>query len=388
MGKPGIIFVDDEKHILDGLNRMLHPYKNEFDLYFAGSGEEALNLLENKPISTVISDMRMPVMTGAELLDIVQKRYPEVIRIILSGHTDEEIMLKTVKNVHEFLSKPCNSETIVNTINKTLFLKNYLNNKNLEKIINGIKELPSIPDLYMKIESALNSENISFNKVVEYISCDIVISAKILQLVNSAFFGLPAKIADIGNAVNFLGIDTIKSLLLYMNFDGYYKAYPAFKPFLKKLWEHSFKVARNTQLILLNETSSGPRSKEGYSAGLLHDIGKFILLQYGGYAEKILTKENKKMSPLEYDMLGVSHAEVGAYLLTLWNLPNQIIEAAAFHNKPSIHTSFNLSTAVYAANLLTFNDFNDNIVDLDQKIINRLPEWKELILRNDIKNNR
>jgi HD-like signal output (HDOD) protein len=383
MSKPGILFVDDEKHIIDGLNRMLHPHKNEWDIDFALSGEEALKLMAEKPISVIVTDMRMPNMNGAELLDIVQNKYPEVIRIILSGHSDEELILKSVRNVHQFLAKPCSSENIVNTIKKTFYLKNFLNNNNLEKIINGIKELPSVPALYLKIESELDSNSISLNKVAELISHDMGISVKILQVVNSAFFGMPVRIANIDNAVNLLGINTIKSLLLYMNIDDYYKSYSGFQPYLEKLWAHNFKVARNTQLIYMHETNNNLLSKEAYSAGLLHDIGKFVLLPYEGYVNNILTKENSKISALEYEMLGVSHAEVGAYLLALWNLPNQIIEAVAFHNKPHIHNDFNLSTAVYAANLLNYENYEDRIGNLDQRIIDKLPEWNDLILQNE-----
>jgi HD-like signal output (HDOD) protein len=384
MHKPAIIFVDDEKHILDGLNRMLHSYRNEWDLNFTLSGQEALQLMGKRPVSIIISDMRMPDMNGAELLEIVQEHYPEVVRIILSGQSDEQLMLRTVKNAHQFLAKPCNPEIIINTIKKTFYLKNFLNNKNLEKVINGIRELPSVPELYQKIDSELNAHSISLNRVVELISHDMVISAKILQVVNSAFFEIPVKIANIDNAVNFLGINTIKSLLLYMNFNAYYKANPEYIPYLNKLWAHSFKVARNTQAIYMQETNNSLLSKEGYAAGLLHDIGKFILLQYEGYVHDILSKNPVSLSATEYKLLGISHAEVGAYLLTLWNLPNQIIEAAAFHNKPQIHNEFNLSTAVYASNLLTHNDYEERIENLNPRIINKLPAWKKLIAQNDI----
>lgn len=383
MSKPGILFVDDEQYIIDGIKRMMHPYKNEWDLYFALNGADGLQLIEENHISVIITDMRMPNMNGAELLEIVQKKYPEVIRIILSGHSDEELILKSINNVHQFLAKPCNSENIVNTIRKTFYLKNFLNSKNLEKVINGIKELPSIPDLYLKIESELNSNSVSLNKVSEFISHDLGISVKILQIVNSAFFGTPTKIANIDNAVNLLGINTIKSIILYLNFNDYYKSYTSFHPFLEKFWHHSFKVARSAQIISQKETNNQYLSKEAYAAGLMHDIGKFILLQYDGYASKILSKGNVKITPLEYEMLGVSHAEVGAYLLALWNLPNQIIEAVAFHNKPHIHNDFNLSTAVYAANLLSHENYNERIECLDKRIINRLPEWKELIFQNE-----
>jgi putative nucleotidyltransferase with HDIG domain len=383
MSRPGILFVDDEQHIIDGLNRMMHPFRNEWDLYFALNGKEALQLMEENQISVVITDMRMPNMNGAELLEIVQKKHPEVIRIILSGHSDEELILRSINNVHQFLAKPCNSENIVNTIRKTFYLKNFLHSKTLEKIINGIKELPSIPDLYLSIETELNSDSVSLNKIAELISHDLGISAKILQIVNSAFFGTPIRIANIDNAVNLLGINTIKSIILYLNFNDYYKSYTTFHPFLDKFWQHSFQVARNAQIISQKETNNQLLSKEAYAAGLLHDIGKFILLQYDGYASKILSNENVKITPLEYEMLGVSHAEVGAYLLALWNLPNQIIEAVAFHNKPHIHNDFNLSTAVYAANLLSHENYNERITELDQRIINKLPEWNELIFQNN-----
>lgn len=112
MRKKRILFVDDEPNILSGLKRMLRSMRKEFDLQFAGSGIEALDSMAVHESDIVVSDMRMPGMDGAELLDIIQERYPSAVRIMFTGQADQESVLRTVGVVHQFLTKPCDSDLL------------------------------------------------------------------------------------------------------------------------------------------------------------------------------------------------------------------------------------------------------------------------------------
>jgi YesN/AraC family two-component response regulator len=112
LSKPRILFVDDEESIISRLKRILHPYKNEWEVHFAQSGIEALEIMEKTPVNVIISDMRMPVMNGAELLLQVQQKYPETIRIILSGQSDEELIMKSIKVAPRFFFETMQSRII------------------------------------------------------------------------------------------------------------------------------------------------------------------------------------------------------------------------------------------------------------------------------------
>ncbi len=106
------MFVDDEPRVLEGLKRMLRPKRNEWQMTFVGSAQAALDALKAEPCEVVVTDMRMPGMNGAELLEVVQREYPDTIRLILSGQAETESVMKALGVSHQFLSKPCDAEIL------------------------------------------------------------------------------------------------------------------------------------------------------------------------------------------------------------------------------------------------------------------------------------
>src|ERR1700751_643330 len=102
-----VLFVDDEAMVLSGLQRSLRPMRNEWEMAFVNSGAEALQLMEHEPFDIIVTDMRMPVMNGAQLLEEVKRRFPQCFRIILSGQADQETIMRAVDPTHQYLSKPC-----------------------------------------------------------------------------------------------------------------------------------------------------------------------------------------------------------------------------------------------------------------------------------------
>lgn len=214
MDKRRILFVDDEPNILDGLRRMLRSMRNEFDLHFSRSGKEALEIMEKNEFDVVVSDMRMPGMDGAELMAEIMYRYPHSIRIMLTGQADEESILQTVGVVHQFLAKPCDPESLKNILVRASALHRLMVDGKLKDIISSIDALPSLPTVYAKLQEKLRQPEASLDDVGEIISQDIAMTAKILQLVNSSFFGLYQKVESPSRAVKLLGLDTIKALVL------------------------------------------------------------------------------------------------------------------------------------------------------------------------------
>ena len=214
MDKRRILFVDDEPNILDGLRRMLRSMRKEFDLYFAESGKEALELMNQNEFDVVVSDMRMPGMDGAELMTEIQKRYPHSIRIMLTGQADEESTLRTIGVVHQFLAKPCDPEKLKNILLRASALHRLMIDGKLKDIVSSIDTLPSLPSVYVKLQKKIREPEASLDDIGEIISQDIAMTAKILQLVNSAFFGLYQKVESPARAVKLLGLDTIKALVL------------------------------------------------------------------------------------------------------------------------------------------------------------------------------
>ncbi|MDR4498588.1 MAG: response regulator [Candidatus Scalindua sp.] len=334
-----ILFVDDEMNVLQGLKRMLRKMRYEWDTEFATSGEEALNFMSQSPFDVVVSDMRMPRMDGVELLDTVMEQYPETVRIILSGHTDREMIMKTVKCTHQFLVKPCDADTVKYTIERACKLQDLLRDERLKKIVTGIKDLPSLPSLYGMIVNEMKSPDASIKKVGEIISQDVSMSAKVLQIVNSAYFGLPRKLTDPQQAAVYLGIETLKALVLSIHvFSSFTKESEMLGLSLTEMWNHSLAVGRLAKEIVRAENTEGKVVEETLISGILHDIGKLVLLKEPGRYKKVkefIDMTGGSFVEAEYAVLKTSHAELGAYLLGVWGLPDNIVETIAFHHEPS-----------------------------------------------------
>jgi putative nucleotidyltransferase with HDIG domain len=283
--------------------------------------------------------MHMQKMDGVELLDTVMERYPGTVRIILSEDSDKEKSLQSVKSAHQFLKKPCDADTVKYTIERACKLQDLLRNETLIKTVTGIKNLPSPPRLYSLIMQEMRSPDASLKKVGDIISQDIAMTAKILQLINSAYFGLPRRITDPQQATIFLGIDTLKALVLTFHVFSEFSEDAELCEFsLADMLKHSIMVGRLAKEIAKVELDDTKILEEIYIAGILHDIGKLILLKLPEqYREvmKYIKSTGFSFVEAEYYVMKTSHAELGAYLLALWGIPDNIVETVAFHNNPS-----------------------------------------------------
>jgi len=362
--KRRILLVDDEPNVLQSIRRMLHGMRDEWELKFAHSGPEALDLLTREPSDVIVTDMRMPKMDGAQLLTEVKNRYPHMVRIVLSGHSDQEMILRSVQPAHQYLSKPADEKTLKTTINRACVLRGLLSQDTLKGVISRLDSLPSLPALYAEIIEELQSPNASIQKIGQIIARDPAMAAKVLQLVNSAFFALPRRITDPTQAVSLLGIDIIKALVLTAEvFSAFDKnKVDAFD--IERLWEHSFLTGGLAKRIATAEDGDKQMIDDAYMAGLLHDIGKLVLVNsYPEQYNQVLALERNEhliLAEAEHRILGAGHGEVGAYLLSLWGLPDPIIEAVVFHHRPGLcqANTFIPLAAVHIADALQYDDNN------------------------------
>jgi putative nucleotidyltransferase with HDIG domain len=353
-----ILFVDDEPKVLDGLKRMLHGMRREWEMAFATSGQDALEILRTQPFDVLISDMRMPGMDGYQLLDRVRRLYPQVVRIILSGYSDHEMILKSVLTAHQFLAKPCEAEVLKATVARAFALRDLLKDDSLIKLISRIDTLPSLPTLYVKVIDELNSPNSSIQKIAEIISRDVGMTAKILQLANSAFFGLSQHVNNPLRAVTILGLDTIKALIMTVHIFSQFDRSTPTGFSITDLWTHSMQCGVLAKTIAKAEDQGRIAVEDAFMGGLLHDVGKLVLIanlsdRYGE-AMAIAAETNRPLWEAEHQVFGTTHAQVGAYLMGLWGLPDRIVEAIAFHHNPTecLDQSFSTLTVVHVADAL------------------------------------
>ena len=362
--KIAVLFVDDDPDVIAGYRRMLFSVKNIWSIFFASSGSYALDLLNRKKIDVIITDMRMPVMDGIQLLTKVRNEHPNIIRIILSGNQDELSTLRSTTLAHQFLNKPTSSDNIKKVIQNALSLNKYLENEDLLKIIKNIGILPGSPKIFLELEKELNKSDISFELIRQIISQDPALTAKILQTVNSAFFGLPRRITDILTALSYLGKHTIKSLVLYLETFTTKNSDPKIIKYYNAVAIHSFKTAQLAKEISKHESFDEETINDTFITGILHDIGKLIFVGIPNYIKdlnELTTQENLSESEAEFKLLKVRHEWAGSYLLGLWGLPMNIVEAVAFHNYPEEYNESEISlvTIVCVSTYLVNNYQND-----------------------------
>jgi len=354
--KKSILFVDDDVNLIQGLKRSLRGLLPGWDLFFAFSAEEALGILERSEVDLIVSDMRMPGIGGVELLETISERYPQVIRFVLSGHIDQELAHKSTRVAHQFIAKPCDTHQLVRIIQHSFQLRDLQKDPRLNAIITSIKKLPSLPALYVQLVQEMESPEVSSRSIATIISKDITMTAKTLQLVNSAFYGMPSQVTNLVQAVTILGINTLKSLVLSQQVFSQFRDVPSEWVSLDALWDHSINTGNLARIICRSVTENAQAQDDAQVAGVMHDIGKLIQLQIPGFYPDLIDRKSRGMPALEaeYEILGTSHAELGAYLLGLWALPDPVVQAAAFHHLPSRQEGavFSPLTSVHGANHL------------------------------------
>lgn len=354
--KRDILFVDDEPYILQGLQRMLRPMRNEWEMKFVNSGQQALKAMQEKSFDVIVTDMLMPGMDGAELLTRVMQNDADIVRIVLSGHSDQELVVRSIGPAHQYLSKPCNAQTLKNVVARACRLRSSLANKDLKRLVGEMENLPSLPNLYLELVEELQSSESSLQKVGELISKDVAMAAKILQLVNSAFFGLRREVSNPMHAASLLGLDTIKALVLTVQVFSQFEEDGLGGLSMELLWKHSSIVGSCARIIALAQSKDKRVPDDSLMAGMLHDVGKLILAANLSDVYRELVKyagaQGVPLWEAEQQDLGTTHAEVGAYLLGIWGIPDPIVEAIAYHHRPtdSLNCNFSALTAVHVAN--------------------------------------
>lgn len=294
---------------------------------------------------------------GAKLLKTLEKELAQSICLVRCQTLDRATSALWKGTGAALVAEDTDATTLISTVKRGARIQGWMADTAIKQLVSQIRKLPAQPKLHTLVTDELKSENGSMDVVGKLISQEPIMSAKIMQVVNSAFFGLTREISDATESVMVLGAERIKALILLAGVFSQYSSAkcPGFSP--EPVWGHSIQVGAFARAIALAETKN-PRSAEAaFTAGLLHDIGKLVLA--GNLPEMYDTvqrlKASKKITSreAELEILGTSHAELGACLLATWGLPLPILEALAWHHEParSDEQGFTLLAAVHAANV-------------------------------------
>ena len=388
-----ILFVDDEVPVLEGLRLRLHRLSGKWTMEFVDSGALAIEQMQQRSYDVVVTDMRMPTMDGATLLETVSEHWPQTIRIVLSGYSEVQQTVRLVPFAHQYLSKPCKPEQLENVIERCLLLQDLLNEPRLRAITGRIRRLPSLPRVYAALQAAARDDTVSLAQVAKLVSDDSAIAARVLQIVNSAFFRLARRISNIEQAVSYLGIAAIRNLAMSVEIFSRWPGGAGAELDLGKLQVHAHSVAAAAAAL----AAKTPFADDAVLAGLLHDIGYWVLVQECPEelmkAVDLAIARQIPMHLAESEILGASHAEIGAYLLGIWGLPYSVVEAVAHHHQPGrvTHAEFDVLGAVVIGHSLASTDDGaafrrsvpaDTKVDHDYLSVVSAPfDWDEAVRR-------
>lgn len=322
-----LLLVDDEPRVLEGLERVLSTnLGDEWDTVTAGSGAEALALLEAQPVDVVVTDMQMSQMNGVELLTHIHSRHPETIRIVLSGEM-EQAGYAAIVHTHQFLAKPCSTPLLVATIRRATLLRGLLNDAGVRSAIGNLDRLPPVPRLYSELQQVLAGADAGADDIARVISRDPAMAAKILQLANSAFFGRAAVVESMHDAVVRLGTAVMQVLAIRAGIFDWANRGSAASEIV-----HELELAARHAAAAHKRVA--PRDNELATALGLSEIGCLVLGVIAADSYAAIRRRNEPRHEVEREVLSITHAEVGAYLLGIWGLPLSIVDAVAYHHAP------------------------------------------------------
>lgn len=385
-----ILFVDDDRSLLDGLRDALRPYRHEWTMSFVTNGEDALAALQATDHDVVVSDLRMPGLDGATLLERVRRQCPAAVRIVLSGHADIGMVARAAAAAHRLIAKPCETEELALVIRRSCALRDIGTRVEFDRRAIRSAALPSVPRLYAELRELLCSASASAADVARVIERDIAMAAKVLQLANSAYFGRRSSTTNVTEAVSYLGTETLKALLLQAETFRQFqpdRPIPGFD--LEGVQRDGTRVGHLAHAILKDVGGRG----DAFTAGLLHDVGLLVLATQAprelARTLALARQYGRSIHAIERDDKELTHAEIGAHLLVLWGLPGDVAEAVAGHHDPVwLKHPFDAVAAVQIATALVEESESGASrpdppgVDLDYLsragVAGRLAAWREL----------
>jgi len=394
--KPHVIFVDDDKNLQRAQKRMLRSVRDDWDLTFVGSASEALSRMAIHKTDVVVTDMRMPEMDGAELLEKVSRDHPEAIRIVLSGYGEKDSMVRTLATSHQFMDKPCEADLLISNIRRLIQVQNALSNGKLRDLPRTLTKLPGLPLIHHQFIQELEKSSATPETIAEIAETDISLTAKILKLTNSAYFSSASRVTNCLEAVQLLGTDFLRRLATDSTLFELPELDERAIEIIGQLTCRSLGIGKLAANIAAAEGLEHDAQNDALIAGTLAHIGSLLLcinnLTAFLEAQQLADREMLPMAEAEQRLFGTTHAELGAYFLELWGFAPQIVEAVAVHHAPyqASADQFDIVSAVHAAQGLSkISDISQDAPPTNSETLNiehfqkigkadRLPTWHTL----------
>lgn len=338
-GRRRILFVDDEQRILDGIRRQLRDKREQWDMHFALSAEEALCVMADRSFDALVSDMRMPGMSGSQLLHRARHAHPQAARVILSGHANPWAMLPHVASVHQYLQKPCEVGLLRRTLENLTANIALLPRQSLRIAGNRVLTLPPAREPFERLLNELGREETSCESLTRIIGSDPALAAKTMQFVTTSFFGTPRRMSSLSEAVTLLGVKALATLIVDAQLFAQTDEHERSQATVAELWQASVAIADAAATLARIDGAEAWVQEQARLAGLLCLVGRAILVTdpSAHYLLDITDSRSSELTltSIERAHYGSTQDEVAAYALRLWAFPEEVVEAVAFQSAPS-----------------------------------------------------
>lgn len=384
-----ILFVDDEplmREFYAMVGSILGP---EYQVFTAGSGAEGLKFLENTPVDIVVSDLVMPEMNGHEFMTTVAQAHPESMRIVISAHEDQLTVAQCLMFGHRYFAKPFDLKNLASVLKRICHLKHQVGSEKLKKVITGLGALPTPPRIHTRLNEALNSGYTSLDEIGGIIQEDPGLTVKLLQIANSVYFGVQQRVVSPMEAVQVVGLEVLRGLVLCLHAFKFYQNRVIRSVSATELWDHSLRTATSARRLAKYEQLPHQQCEETFVSGLLHDIGKLVLAANADDEYQLVIRrsqnEGTPASDLEQEVFGATHAQIGAYLLGLWGLPEPVVSTVEMHHSLEQVTSpgFTPVTAIHVAQCLEPSPHRISRINTKYLrtigVENRVVEWQNVL---------
>jgi HD-like signal output (HDOD) protein/CheY-like chemotaxis protein len=333
-----ILFVDDEQRVLDALRRQLHSHRAHWTTRYALSGEAALAMLDQQAADVVISDMRMPGMDGGVLLKRVHDQFPQVTRIVLSGQTEQAELLRNMACIHQYLQKPCDPPTLIAAIERAWRLTRTVQVPKLRCAVTKITAMPPRDSIYRQLLDALDDEEETAESIAKVMQQDPALTAKAIQLVSSAFFGIPRRVNSVRDAIVMLGLHTIRTLVTAAHLFDFIREGMSIES-INALWIASVRLGERAERLACRAGVSVPAQQRARLAGTMCMLGRAILAttypEPFQEARTVAVARAMNLMEAEKQRFGATQDDLTAFALGIWGMDEDLVAAAASQSFPS-----------------------------------------------------
>jgi len=386
---PRVLLVDDEPVLLRSMQRLFRATRPEWSLRTAASAADAVLLLEEEATDVLVTDLDLGETDGTDLLGFVMDRWPGTIRIAFTGHASGPQVIRAASVIHQVVHKAGDPETLLDAIERALTSRASIVDETMRGWISGGHELPAAPSLWPRLEEALRRPKTTSEELAALIEQDPAVTARVLQLASSAYFGASSPPRSVAQAANWIGVANLRGLVLSVELARLFRNVP---PALNvdQIAFDGYRTGRLAMAILRGH----PDAARALLGGILHDLG--ILVRGMRGLEALLadfrTADAMGLSlhTVERKTRGFTHAEVGAALLGVWGIEEALVDIVRDHHvlPPIGGQPLDGATAVYLANLLVAEadeGLENPRIDVDASwlgVTAELPAWRELAQAN------